>query len=151
MEYQPLSSLSREQYLQFFQQQWRNPTIAIRGKVINLLNCQGMVACHHQTILGMVTWAIIHNRFEILSLDSLHPNQGIGSHLLASAEVSPLPVIIPSNNLNALAFYQKRGYQLTQVFPDAVAKARDIKPSIPFISDNGLPIRDELELTHYFY
>ena len=128
--------------------------MAIRGKLINLLDCQGIVAIEQNRLYGMITWQIIEQHFEILSLDSLLPQQGIGSQLLTLAEqeasklgFSHCQLITTNDNLLALAFYQKRGYQLTQLFPNAVAKARDLKPSIPLISENGLPIRDELELT----
>ena len=30
------------------------------------------------------------------------------------------------------------------VEPDAVTRSREIKPSIPLIAENGLPIRDEI-------
>ena len=35
---------------------------------------------------------------------------------------------------------------MIRIYPDAVAKARAFKPSIPFVSEHGIPIRDELLL-----
>jgi hypothetical protein len=48
--------------------------------------------------------------------------------------------------LRALRFYQKRGFALVAVHRDAVAAARALKPEIPLIGEDGIPIRDELEL-----
>lgn len=51
-----------------------------------------------------------------------------------------------NDNLEALAFYQKRGFRLIRVCPNAVDEARRLKPSIPLVAGNGIAIRDELEL-----
>lgn len=48
--------------------------------------------------------------------------------------------------MQALMFYQKRGYTLAKLYVNAVEKARKIKPEIPFAADNGIPTRDEILL-----
>jgi len=48
--------------------------------------------------------------------------------------------------LNALGFYQKRGFELVAVHRGAVNESRKIKPSIPLVGMNGIPLRDEIEL-----
>lgn len=35
---------------------------------------------------------------------------------------------------------------MVEVYPNAVDKAREIKPSIPLFSEQGIPIRDEILL-----
>ena len=50
------------------------------------------------------------------------------------------------DNLTALAFWQKRGYELVAVHRNAIAAARRVKPQIPITGKNGIPIRDEIEL-----
>jgi hypothetical protein len=57
-----------------------------------------------------------------------------------------MKLITTNDNLHALGFYQKRGYVLTKLYPDIVKEARKIKPEIPLVSENGIPIRDELLL-----
>ncbi|TGV30557.1 GNAT family N-acetyltransferase, partial [Mesorhizobium sp. M00.F.Ca.ET.186.01.1.1] len=42
--------------------------------------------------------------------------------------------------------YQRRGYRFHELHVNAVEKARAIKPEIPLIADNGIPIRDEIVL-----
>jgi hypothetical protein len=59
-----------------------------------------------------------------------------------------LRVTTTNDNLNALRFYQRRGFRLAQVRPGAVDKARFIKPSISRIGEYGIPIRDEIELEY---
>jgi predicted regulator of amino acid metabolism with ACT domain len=47
--------------------------------------------------------------------------------------------------MRAIEFYQKIGFQLIMVYPDAVNYSRKLKNEIPLIAENGIPIRDELE------
>ncbi len=49
-----------------------------------------------------------------------------------------------NDNLHALKFYQNRGYRI-----DAVQKARKIKPSIPLIGNETIPLHDERQLLKY--
>jgi len=54
-------------------------------------------------------------------------------------------LITTNDNLTALGFYQKRGFHLTALYPDALEASRKLKPQIS-MKANGIPIRDELEL-----
>ncbi|NWG75746.1 MAG: GNAT family N-acetyltransferase [Rubrivivax sp.] len=55
-------------------------------------------------------------------------------------------LLTTNDNVNALRFYQKRGFVLAALHREAVAHARQIKPEIPLSGEYGIPIRDELEL-----
>ena len=57
-----------------------------------------------------------------------------------------ITLITTNDNLAALKFYQKRGYRIVKVIPDAVTKARKVKPTIPFIGNDDIPLHDELLL-----
>jgi hypothetical protein len=55
--------------------------------------------------------------------------------------------VTTNDNVNALRFYQRRGFRLSELRAGAVDEARrQRKPSIAPVADNGIPIRDELEL-----
>jgi ribosomal protein S18 acetylase RimI-like enzyme len=56
-------------------------------------------------------------------------------------------VTTTNDNTRALRFYQRAGFDLTALRPGAVAEARKSKPEIPEVGEDGIPIRDELELT----
>ncbi|MNP70506.1 putative acetyltransferase [compost metagenome] len=80
-------------------------------------------------------------------------NKGTGTALIKRVEkeavekgCQQLSLITTNDNLYALGFYQKRGFRLLEIFPNAVEKAREIKPRIPLIADNGIPIQDEILL-----
>lgn len=104
-------------------------------------------------LIGLVTYIIRGEECEIISLDSVEENQGIGTKLVQEVEKTSLEkgckqvtLITTNDNLNALKFYQKRGYHLTKVYPNAVEIARKYKLEIPLIGNEGIPIRDEIEL-----
>jgi GNAT superfamily N-acetyltransferase len=90
---------------------------------------------------------------ELVSLDAITPNQGVGSVLLTGLiaklkeqRVELLRVTTTNDNLDALRFYQRRGFRIVAVRPGAVDEARKIKPTIPAIGEYGIPIRDEIDL-----
>jgi hypothetical protein len=56
--------------------------------------------------------------------------------------------VTTNDNLGALAFYQRLGFRLSALRPGAVDEARaTLKPEIPATGEEGLPLRDELELS----
>jgi hypothetical protein len=67
------------------------------------------------------------------------------SHLKARA-VSRLRLTTTNDNLDALRFYQRRGFRIMGVRQGAVDDARTLKPSIPAVGNYGIPLRDELDL-----
>ena len=55
-------------------------------------------------------------------------------------------LITTNDNTPALRFYQKQGFQLAALHRNAVVESRRLKPEIPEIGMDGIPIRDEIEL-----
>jgi len=88
-----------------------------------------------------------------VTIDSLVEGQGVGTALIAAvAEAARasgclrLWLVTTNDNVDALRFYQKRGFRLAALYPDAIAESRKLKPKIPPIGAHGIPIRDEIEL-----
>src|SRR5579871_4883760 len=88
---------------------------------------------------------------ELVSIATLAParRHGAASALLtgveqacAKAGAKRLTLTTTNDNLDALRFYQKRGYRIVAVHPGAVDEARVMKPTIPEIGHAGIPIRD---------
>lgn len=134
-------------------QEWGGQSMVSQNRVYHLDTLAKLVAVEDGRLVGAVTWAVHRTSAEIVSLNAQVENRGIGSALMAAAEarlraqgVTRVFLITTNDNLTALAFYQKRGYRLTALFPEAVDRARRLKPSIPFKAANGMPIRDELRL-----
>ena len=56
-------------------------------------------------------------------------------------------LVTTNDNVEALRFYQRRGFRLTALRPGAVDSSREsLKPEIPSSGFFGIPLRDELEL-----
>lgn len=51
-----------------------------------------------------------------------------------------------NDNLKALGFYQKRGFCLTALHRNVLEVSRKLKPEIPQIGMDGIPLRDEIEM-----
>ena len=55
-------------------------------------------------------------------------------------------VVITSNdNMRAMAFYQKRGFDLVRLYRNGLEAARRLKPDIPLVGRDDIPLRHELE------
>jgi ribosomal protein S18 acetylase RimI-like enzyme len=151
----PTHLVDRSTVQKFFIAHWGSPQMVVSTGVYDCSELNGFAALKNNgKIAGLITFTIQDKECEIVSLDSVIENQGIGSALLKQTETfaaqhgcALIRLITTNDNLRALRFYQKRGYQIVKVFPNAVEKARQIKPSIPFVSADGIPIRDELLLT----
>lgn len=132
---------------------WGSEQIVYSGKVFDGATLPGLLAEENGRIVGLLTYAINNTSCQIISLNALTPGKGIGTALLAEVEkvaceegCSKLTVITTNDNLKALGFYQKRGFVLKAVYPNAIEKSRKVKPEISLIGEDGIPLRDEIEL-----
>jgi GNAT superfamily N-acetyltransferase len=127
--------------------------MAAHGEVFFPAQHEGFLAVVDSEISGWVTYRVSGAECEILILDSLQPKSGAGSALIkavheeaARCGCQRLWLITTNDNLNALRFYQKRGFELACLHRGAVSQSRRLKPEIPLLGDAGIPIRDEIEL-----
>lgn len=150
----PIRQLAKNKVTDFFISHWGSPEMVITSGIYRCDELDGFVAMDElQEIVGLITMVTRHTECEIISLDSLLEKNGIGSSLVEKVEEAArvtgcetVKLITTNDNVHALSFYQKRGYRLTEIYSGAVDEARKIKPEIPLIADNGIPIHDELLL-----
>lgn len=127
---------------------WGDPII-VRSRAWPLGECQIFVA---GDLAGVAAVSYADRPIaELVVIEAFARGRGIGSALLQAIVAESdgclaLRVCTTNDNLTALGFYQRRGFRLTALRPGAVDAARVRKPSIPLIRENGLPIRDELDL-----
>ncbi|MFS0557382.1 GNAT family N-acetyltransferase [Brevibacillus sp. 179-C9.3 HS] len=146
------SDLDKNVVTQFFIKHWGSPQMVISSGVFQCDALDGYaVQGDDSGINGFITFVLENNECEIISLDCVIENKGIGTALLNQVEQTAkekgchrMKLVTTNDNLHAMGFYQKRGYLLHELYVNAVAKARQIKPEIPLIADNGIPIRDEI-------
>jgi GNAT superfamily N-acetyltransferase len=143
----------RNRVIKLFSELWGSTKMVTSSGCYDIKNLNGFVAIQSHKILGIVTYVSRKNGIEIISLDSLIENQGIGSKRLIQIEQiyiqqskNRLKIITTNDNIHALNFYKKRGYTVLSVLENAVEKARLIKPEIPKVAKNGIQIKDEIIL-----
>ena len=90
---------------------------------------------------------------EVVTVDALELGRGVGSLLLDAAGTLArragwrrLWLVTTNDNTAALRFYQRAGWDLVAFRPNALAQSRSLKPSIPQLGLDSIPIRHELEL-----
>jgi GNAT superfamily N-acetyltransferase len=149
----PLTTDDPEWVSQFISRRWGTKRVIAHGTIYYPHKLPGFVALEDNQAIGLLTYQLDQSSCEIVTLDSTRPDQGIGTALinavLEAARRSGCErvwLITTNDNLNALRFYQKRGFELVAVHRHAVDEARRIKPEIPLVGANGIPVRDEIEL-----
>lgn len=149
----PLTPADREWVERFVVDRWGAPTVAGHGVVYRVADLPGYYAAAGEARIGLVTYHVGAHGCEVVSLDSVRPNLGVGTMLIEavvaearSQGCARVWLITTNDNLHALGFYQRRGFVLVAVHRGAVERARQLKPQIPLIGSDGIPIRDEIEL-----
>jgi N-acetylglutamate synthase-like GNAT family acetyltransferase len=149
----PINTKDRPWIVKLLTENWFSSIVISRGKRYDASILPGFVAKYQGSVVGLVTYLIEYHECQIITLDSWLENIGVGSALINAVRLEALQtgcsrmwMITTNDNLKALKFYQKRGFQLVAVYPNALTESRRIKPSIPDIGKHGIPLRDEIEL-----
>jgi GNAT superfamily N-acetyltransferase len=111
------------------------------------------LALREGDVSGLVTWFVDGDVGEIVSVHAEPQSSGGGTILMNAAEdelrragVKRAVLATTSENTNALGFYIKCGYRLTRVHLNAMDRVRRLKPNVPSMSREGLPLQDMWEL-----
>ncbi len=138
---------------QFWKENWGDEFVVAHGVIYYPDTLSGFIALEGHQWVGEITYAFSGSDCEIVSLDSLREGQGIGTKLMntvveaARAKNCERVFLITTNdNLNALGFYQRRGFELVKINRGALLETRKLKPGVPLIGDHNIPLRDEIEL-----
>jgi len=132
---------------------WGSVQMVVRGSIYHVNELPGFIAILEDEPVGLVTYFLENGDCEIISLDSTIEGIGMGSTLIETIkkfareeECKRLRLITTNDNIKALKFWQKRGFRLKAVYPNAVEKSRKLKPEIPLLGNDDIPMRDEIEL-----
>ena len=138
---------------QFWNDHWSGEFIVTRGFIHQPDQVEGFVAEEADYWTGLITYKIAHDECEVISLDGLREGEGIGTMLLRKVveearirNCKRIFLITTNDNLYALGFYQRRDFEIAAVYRGAMNESRKIKPGIPEIGHNHIPLRDEIEL-----
>ncbi len=152
MIFQNINEQNRSAINQFIQENWYSSEMVIRGKIVDMTLVDGIAVYESNSIIGLLTYEITNDECEILSLDSKYENQGIGTELIKRVidiarnhGCMRLKLITTNDNINAIKFYQKRGFDMVRLYHNALDISRRLKPSIPMIGEYGIPLMHEIE------
>jgi GNAT superfamily N-acetyltransferase len=134
--------------------EWGGNPLVIRGKSYYPEKLPGLIALKENSRIGFLSYEIRENICEIIAFEVFEKFCGIGSKMLNTLisiikenACNQIYVMTTNDNLDALRFYQRRGFNITGIHINSVKKSRAIKPSIPINGDLGIPLRDEIDLT----
>jgi ribosomal protein S18 acetylase RimI-like enzyme len=149
----PLQELDHLWVADLIGKRWGSVRVVTRGRVHVVTQLPGFVAVRARERVGLITYRISEDECEIVTLDSLIERVGIGSALLDQVKAAArsqsckrLWLITTNDNVHAVRFYQKRGFALAAVYRNALEVSRRLKPEIPLVGIDGIPLRDEVEL-----
>ena len=132
---------------------WGVLVAARLDELVDLAPLPTLVAEYEGDPVGLLTYRVKSNDWEVVTIDAIRQGVGAGAALLTAvvqlaraAHAHRVWLITTNNNTHALRFYQRNGFDLVAVHRNAVDRARRLKPSIPVIANDGIPIRHELEL-----
>jgi len=132
---------------------WGSTRIVTRGRVHATESLPCLIAEADGEWVGFLTYDIYGQECELITMNAFHRGMGVGSALLGRLREIALEhncrgiwLITTNDNVDAMRFYQKKGFYFVEVHRDAVVAARRLKPEIPMIGNHGIPIRDEIEL-----
>ncbi|MGH3348890.1 MAG: GNAT family N-acetyltransferase [Nocardioides sp.] len=128
--------------------------VARRGELVDALEHPAVLAWSQGELTGAATYVVDGYGCELLTLHAATRLRGVGTALLSAvkdiardAGCRRLWVVTTNDNVEALRFYQRRGFRLVLIRPGAVDRSREtLKPEIPTLGDHDIPLRDELEL-----
>lgn len=153
IDIRPTTPADRDWIRQFIISEWGADHVVVHGQNYHPSELDGLVAEQNGVPVGLLTYVIEHDALEIVTLNAMNMNMGIGTALVERAidiartyNCVKVWLITTNDNLRALRFYQRRGFRIVAVYPGAVDRARRIKPEIPEVGLHGIPLRDEIEL-----
>ncbi|MEM7097539.1 MAG: GNAT family N-acetyltransferase [Pseudomonadota bacterium] len=115
-----------------------------------------------QSLTGFAVYIPQPPECELLAIAAARPGHGAGSQLLDDLEERVLDLgcnsiwlATTNDNLDAIKFYQRRGYRMCQLRPGAfsdVVRLKGLDPNSIVVGNFDIPVRDEIqlekELTH---
>jgi GNAT superfamily N-acetyltransferase len=154
MEVRDLREDERPWLAETLSEQWFGDVVVGRGREWRPASLPALVVVDADgSRIGIATWTVERDTADLVTLNALVDGRGVGRLLVDAvaraardAGARHLRVMTTNDNLRALRLYQRTGFRLTDLRPGAIDEARHRKPSIPATGDDGIPIRDEIDL-----
>ena len=150
----PADSVDPQALLDHVVATWYAEMVVAHDEAMYPARLPGFVALVDGEIAGHVSYRINGRECELVSIDASPPRAGIGTRLLEAvaeearrAGCETVWLTTTNDNLDALRFYQRRGFRLVRLRPGSLDRLREeLKPELPELGSFGIPMRDELDL-----
>jgi GNAT superfamily N-acetyltransferase len=133
---------------------WGSEVVAVHGNLLRPADLPGFIAERTRRVVGLITYQLVGDTLEIVTLNAIDRRAGIGTLLIEAAveaarhfRCRDIRLTTTNDNVDALRFYQRRGFRLAELRPGAVDRSRQEKPQIPRAGEYGIPLHDEIDLT----
>lgn len=153
MEFRGVSTNDRDALSKFIEKRWGCDYLVSKMKIYTANDLDAFICEEDSRIIACATYYIEGGECEVVSLDSLKPGEGLGRQLMSMVEESArksgctrIWLMTTNDNTHALRLFQRLGYRICEVLLDEVKRYRQIKPCIPAIGNDGIPIMDIFEL-----
>ncbi len=133
--------------------EWRLPVVSVSG-AHDPSALSGLVADQDGALIGALTYRDSPDGTEVVTLNSLIHDRGVGSALLAGArrraEVTGrrLWLITTNENVRAIAFYQRRGMDMVALHRNFAETVRRAKPGIDRSVRGAIAFRHAIEFEY---
>lgn len=150
----PADAIEPGALIEFIEMAWPGSFVVAHGERMRPAELPGFVAMRDGRIVGHVAYRIARHEAEVVSLVAVPERAGTGTALLdATLEVARTAgchrawLTTTNDNVDALRFYQRRGFVFAALRRGAMDELRQtLKPSLPRTGLHGIPMRDELDL-----
>jgi ribosomal protein S18 acetylase RimI-like enzyme len=130
---------------------WGSTSVARQGALVDAAGLPGLVALLDDLPVGLLTYARREDDIEVVTVHAEHEGVGVGRALMdellrraRAMGVGRIWLVTTNDNIRAIDFYQRWGMDLVGLVADGVTASRRVKPSIPMVAENGIPVRHEL-------
>src|SRR3712207_4803509 len=141
---EPLSAGQRSVVADLLSEVFGSSRMVSRGELWDARDHPGFLALDERAPVGLLTYCIRGEECELTTLFSRVRGQGIGTALIEAllpvarlAGCRRLWLVTTNDNTPALRFYQKRGFRLAALYPNALQASRRLKPEIPEVGQIG--------------
>ena len=147
------TAADRELADDIFRREFGGRQLVADGQPVTPQQAELLVAETEGGVAGALAWRRLTDALHIIALatDPMWQRAGIGSYLLAEAELlarrlslARVIITLSNDNIPAQYFYQRRGYRLTRVLAGAIA-AQPRNAGLVGFAD--IPIVDEIQLS----
>jgi ribosomal protein S18 acetylase RimI-like enzyme len=147
------TAADRELADDIFRREFGDRQLVADGQPVTPQQAELLVAETEGGVAGALAWRRLTDALHIIALatDPMWQRAGIGSYLLAEAELlarrlslARVIITLSNDNIPAQYFYQRRGYRLTRVLAGAIA-AQPRNAGLVGFAD--IPIVDEIQLS----